>query len=328
MSVDPDALREEALGAVAAAETEPDLDEVRVRYLGKKGVLTGVLRQLGSLTPEERGRVGKAANILKRDLQAAIGDRQEQLAGAALVDAPEIDVTLPGREWPVGRRHVLTGITEEIREIFGGMGFSVALGPDVEDDVHNFTALNIPEGHPAREMHDTFFVDDHVVLRTHTSPVQIRVMETTAPPVRMIFPGRVYRNEAIDATHGAEFHQCEVLYVDSGVTFRDLKGCLRTFCSRFFGRELRMRFRPSYFPFTEPSAELDIWWDAGKRSGWVEVLGCGMVHPHVLEHVGYDPDAVSGYAAGIGIERMAMLRYDIPDLRLFLENDLRFLAQF
>lgn len=328
MTTDLDALRDEALAAVSASESEAALDEVRVRFLGKKGALTGVLRQLGSLSPEERGKVGKAANVLKRDLQAAVAARQEALVEAAGAEGPGVDVTLPGRAWPVGRRHVLTGITEEIREIFGAMGFSVALGPDVEDDVHNFTALNIPPGHPAREMHDTFFIDEHVVLRTHTSPVQIRAMEATKPPVRMIFPGRVYRNEAIDATHGAEFHQCEVLYVDEGVTFRDLKGCLRTFCSRFFGREVKMRFRPSYFPFTEPSAELDIWWEGGKRTGWVEVLGCGMVHPYVLEHVGYDPEAVSGYAAGIGIERMAMLRYDIPDLRLFLENDLRFLAQF
>ncbi len=328
MTHDPAALESEAFAAIADATDDDALDAVRVAYLGRKGKLTSILRTLGTLDPQERARVGQSANVLKRKINDALDERRHALSAARTDAAPAIDVTLPGRPLHVGGRHVLSALLDEMVEIFHGMGFSVALGPDVEDDYHNFEALNIPPGHPARDMHDTFFVDDTTVLRTHTSPVQIRVMESTPPPIRMIFPGRVYRNEALDATHAAEFNQVEILYVDHGVTFRDLKGSLETFVHELLGHDVKTRFRPSYFPFTEPSAELDIYWTAGKRPDWVEVLGCGMVHPRVFEYVGYDPERVSGYAAGIGLERIAMLRHGIPDIRYFTDNDVRFLSQF
>jgi len=334
--IDADALLAEALAAIRAASDEKALEDVRVRVLGRKGALTTVLRGLGALPPEERGRVGQGANRVKEEITRALDERREALLAGAPAPAPEIDVTLPGREITIGRRHVLATLMEEIREIFHGMGFSVAEGPHVEDDYHNFEALNIPRGHPAREMHDTFFLSGTMLLRTHTSPVQVRVMQSTPPPIRMIFPGRVYRNEAIDASHGSEFTQCEILYVDEGVSFRDLRGCLEAFVTRLFGRETAVRFRPSYFPFTEPSAELDIscllchgsGCSACKQTGWVEVLGCGMVHPRVFELCGIDATRFTGYAAGMGIERLAMLRYGIPDIRAFSENDFRFLGQF
>jgi phenylalanyl-tRNA synthetase alpha chain len=334
--IDPDALLAEALGAIRDASDEKTLEDVRVRFLGRKGTLTTVLRGLGSLPPEERGRVGQGANRVKDEIGRAIDERRVALETERDAFVPSVDVTLPARELPLGRRHVLATLQEEIREIFHGMGFSVALGPDVEDDYHNFEALNIPRGHPAREMHDTFFLSETMLLRTHTSPVQIRVMQGQPPPIRMIFPGRVYRNEAIDASHAAEFTQCEILYVDEGVSFRDLRGCLHSFIARLFGPDIALRFRPSYFPFTEPSAELDIscllckgpGCPACKQTGWVEVLGCGMVHPKVFEFVGIDASRYTGYAAGMGIERLAMLRYGIRDIRAFSDNDLRFLAQF
>lgn len=334
--IDPAALEDEALAAIRSAATQAALDEARVRYLGRNGRVTALLRGLGALPPEARAEAGQAANELKRTLTAALETRREELDRTSGDGARAIDVTLPGHEPPSGGRHVLREISEEIREIFQGMGFSVALGPDVEDEYHNFEALNIPRGHPAREMHDTFFLSDDLVLRTHTSPVQIRLMESQAPPVRAIFPGRVYRNETVDASHGAEFWQCEILYVDEGVSLRDLKGCLHTFTRQLFGDDVRVRFRPSYFPFTEPSAELDIacllcrgqGCPACKQSGWVELLGCGMVHPRVFEFVGYDTERYTGYAAGVGIERVAMMRHRIPDIRYFTTNDVRFLAQF
>ncbi len=335
MTLDPASVGEEAREAIRRAANPGELNDVRVRYLGRKGRVTAILKELGKLPAEERAAEGAVANRLKTDLTEALRARLAELEAAG-PSAPTLDVTLPGREPLVGGRHVLTRLQARLTDIFHGMGFSVALGPDVEDDYHNFEALNMPRGHPARGMWDTFFVSDSVVLRTHTSPVQIRVMENRPPPIRMIFPGRVYRHESPDASHAAEFHQCEILYVDQGVSFRDLKGCLHQFVVALFGREVKLRFRPSYFPFTEPSAELDIscifcggsGCPACKRTGWIEVLGCGMVHPRVFEYVGYDPERYTGYAAGMGVERIAMLLHGIPDIRMFLENDLRLLAQF
>jgi len=326
-------LLEEALRELSAARSPAEVEAVRVRYLGRKGTLTGVLRQLGALPPDERAAIGQASNEARRRLEEALAAAEPSAASAK---GPALDPTLPGRSPLAGAPHLLRIVEDEITEIFHGMGFSVALGPDVEDEYHNFEALNIPRGHPAREAHDTFFLGDEVVLRTHTSPVQIRVMKSGPPPVRCIFPGRVYRNEAIDASHAAEFHQVEVLYVDRGVTMADLKGCLGRFARELLGSGVRVRFRPSFFPFTEPSAEMDIscflCGGSGcrvcKRSGWIELLGCGMVHPAVFENVGYDPKEWTGYAAGVGIDRLAMLKYGVPDIRLFLENDLRILRQF
>jgi phenylalanyl-tRNA synthetase alpha chain len=335
MTVDPSALRDEALAAIAAAGDAASLDEVRVAYLGRKGQLTTILRQLGQLPPEERSRLGQSANLAKQAVTAAIDERREAL-DEAVASGPRVDVTLPGRPVRGGGRHILQSTLDEIQDIFFGMGFSVALGPDIEDDYHNFEALNFELGHPARDMHDTFFVDGGHLLRTHTSPVQIREMKAGPPPIRKVFPGRVYRNETLDASHGAEFTQLEILYVDEGVTLRDLKGCLQTFIGALFGDDIAIQLRPSHFPFTEPSAELDMTCifcrgegcPICKQSGWIELLGCGMVHPNVLRNVGYDPEAVTGYAAGMGIERVAMLRHQIPDIRYFLENDYRFLSQF
>jgi phenylalanyl-tRNA synthetase alpha chain len=336
MNLDPAGLMDEALAAVRRANDAKELGAVRVMYLGRKGRLTEILRGLGSVPADRRAEVGRLANLAKAEVVAALSRRREELDRGSQAERPAVDVTLPGREIAGGGRHILMSILEEIREIFHGMGFSVALGPEVEDDYHNFEALNMPKGHPARGMHDTFFITDSMLLRTHTSPVQIRVMDRRKPPIRLIFPGRVYRNESIDAAHAAEFHQCEILYVDDGVSFRDLKGCLEAFVAALFGAGVRVRFRPSYFPFTEPSAELDIscvvcagsGCPTCKRTGWVEVLGCGMVHPRVLEFVNYDAERYTGYAAGMGIERIAMVRHGIPDIRYFLENDLRFLSQF
>ncbi len=336
MTIDLESLGAEALAAIRATQSVEELDEIRVRYLGRKGGVTKVLKELGGLPAEKRAEVGKVANVLKGELTQALKARRAELEASDRGSGPAIDVTLPGREFPGGRRHVLMRLQDEISDIFHGMGFSVALGPDVESDYYNFEALNMPPGHPARGMWDTFFLSNSVVMRTHTSPVQIRVMENQPPPVRMIFPGRVYRHESIDASHQAEFNQVEILYVDEGVSFRDLKGCLHDFVSALFGSDVKLRFRPSYFPFTEPSAELDIscifchgdGCSACKRTGWIEVLGCGMVHPRVFEFVGYDSERYTGYAAGMGLERIAMLLYGIPDIRMFLENDLRFLTQF
>ena len=278
--------------------------------------------------------MGQAANRAKKALESAV--REKASALEAKPAGPAEDVTLPGIKPLRGNAHLLTKTEARILDIFRGMGFAVTRGRDVEDDYHNFEALNMPKGHPARDMQDTFFASENIVLRTHTSPVQIRVMKSTPPPIRMVFPGRVYRRETPDATHSSEFHQVEVLYVDRGVTMKDLKGALTTFAHELFGGHLDVRFRPSYFPFVEPGAEVDIecFQCRGKgcrlckQSGWIEILGSGMVHPQVLREVSYDPEEVSGYAAGMGVERIAMLRHGIPDIRLFYENDLRFLSQF
>jgi phenylalanyl-tRNA synthetase alpha chain len=329
-----DRLRDEGLLEIRTAGDAGALDAARIKFLARKAPLSGILRGLGELDPAARARVGQAANATRRALEEALASRQAELGDGG--PAEREDPTRPGIRPPRGGAHVLTRTEDLILSIFRGMGFAVARGRDVEDDYHNFEALNMPQGHPARDMQDTFFFTESVVLRTHTSPVQIRVMKSTPPPVRMVFPGRVYRRETEDASHLAEFHQVEVLYVDHGVTMQDLKGTLTAFARSLFGGDLDVRFRPSYFPFVEPGAEVDIecflcrkkGCRLCKHSGWIEILGAGMVHTQVLREVGYDPEVVSGYAAGMGVERIAMLRHGIPDIRLFFENDLRFLTQF
>jgi phenylalanyl-tRNA synthetase alpha chain len=333
-----DQLRADALAQVVAARDLGALDQVRVCYLGKSGLLTAELKRLGRLPKDERPRVGQAINQAKVQVQEAIDTRKTALEQAALADklaAERIDVTLPGRGQRPGGLHPITRALQRIERLFANAGFSIAEGPEVEDDYHNFEALNIPAHHPARAMHDTFYFDEHLLLRTHTSPVQIRVMENQGPPLRVIAPGRVYRCDS-DLTHTPMFHQVEGFLVDEQATFADLKGVLYDFLSNFFERDLELRFRPSYFPFTEPSAEVDIQCvmcnGAGcrvcKQSGWLEVLGCGMIHPEVFRHVGIDSERFLGYAFGMGVERLAMLRYGINDIRLCFENDLRFLRQF
>ena len=317
---------EEGREATERAADPAALDEVRVHYLGRSGVLTGLLRELGKLPAEERPQAGKRINEAKAALQALLEDRRATLEKerlSAALERERVDVTLPGRREHRGGTHPITHTMDRIADYFGQIGFEVAEGPEVEDDFHNFEALNIPPSHPARAMQDTFYFGDGRLLRTHTSNVQIRAMKVRRPPLRVIALGRVYRCDS-DATHSPMFHQCEGLMVGEDVSFADLKGVLYDFLRCFFERELELRFRPSYFPFTEPSAEADI---MGER-GWLEVLGCGMVHPNVLAAVGIDAERYTGFAFGIGIERLAMLRYGVNDLRLFFENDLRFLRQF
>jgi phenylalanyl-tRNA synthetase alpha chain len=333
------ALEQQARDAVAAAADLKALDDIRVQYLGKKGLLTEQLKQLGKLPAEQRPQAGQAINVAKQQVQDAIETRKADLQRAALqaqLAGERVDVTLPGRGQHGGGLHPVTRTLARIEQLFAGMGFESVSGPEIEDDYHNFEALNIPAHHPARAMHDTFYIDAHRVLRTHTSPVQIRVMESQKPPFRVIAPGRVYRCDS-DLTHTPMFHQVEGLLVDENVSFADLKGLLDEFLKHFFERDdLGVRFRPSYFPFTEPSAEVDIQcvMCSGKgcrvcsHSGWLEILGCGMVHPNVFEHVGVDNERYTGLAFGVGVERLAMLKYGVNDLRLFFENDLRFLQQF
>ncbi len=331
-------LQASALAAIAGADELAALDQVRVRYLGKSGELTALLKQLGRLPDDQRPAAGQLINQAKVAVQTAIEGRKAALEAAALetrLAAERIDVSLPGRGRTPGGLHPVTRAMRRIERLFTNAGFAVAEGPEVEDAYHNFEALNIPEHHPARAMHDTFYFDAELLLRTHTSPVQIRVMEHQSPPLKVIAPGRVYRCDS-DLTHTPMFHQVEGLLVDEQVSFADLKGVLYDFLRNFFERDLALRFRPSYFPFTEPSAEVDIQCvicgGSGcrvcKHTGWLEVLGCGMVYPQVFRHVGIDPDRYLGYAFGMGVERLAMLRYGIDDLRLNFENDLRYLRQF
>ena len=323
---------------IERAATRRDLDEVRVKYLGKRGVLTQLLRALPGLPPAERPLVGREANEAKAGIESELEARQTVLAGVerrARLAADRPDLTLPGRRVIPGGLHPLTQVHDEIVDVFTGMGFAVAEGPEVELDYYNFEALNIPKDHPARDMQDTFYVGGEVLLRTHTSPVQIRTMERQKPPVRIICPGRVYRRDA-DITHSPVFHQVEGLAVDRGISMGDLKGTLELFARELFGPDSRIRFRPSFFPFTEPSAEVDVLCflckgggcRVCKASGWLEILGSGMVHPRILQTMGYDTEEVTGWAFGMGVERVAMLRYGIDDIRLFYENDLRFLSQF
>ena len=331
-------LANEAKAAIAAAADSAALEQLRVDYLGKKGQITALLKGLGKLSPEERPQAGARINVVKQELQALIGARKAELSSAAVeqrLAAETIDVTLPGRDRTTGGIHPVTRTMERMEEFFGAIGFEVVEGPEIEDDYHNFEALNIPAHHPARAMHDTFYVDEHTVLRTHTSPVQVRVMESREPPLRIICPGRVYRCDS-DLTHTPMFHQVEGLLVDEHSSFADLKGVIEEFLRVFFERELAVRFRPSYFPFTEPSAEVDIQCvNCGgdgcrvcSQTGWLEIMGCGMVHPKVFEYSNIDPERYSGFAFGMGVERLAMLRYGVNDLRLFFDNHLRFLEQF
>ncbi|MGI9341365.1 MAG: phenylalanine--tRNA ligase subunit alpha [Gammaproteobacteria bacterium] len=316
-----------ALAEVEACTDKAQLEDVRVRKLGKKGELTALLKQLGSLSAAERPAAGQAINEAKQQVQAAIQARRDVLDGAELdaaLQSGAIDVTQAGRGQSVGGVHPVTRTLERIEAIFAASGFEVHTGPEIEDEQHNFTALNIPENHPARAMHDTFYFPSGKLLRTHTSPVQIRSMAAQGAPIRIIAPGRVYRCDS-DMTHTPMFHQIEGLVVDRGVSFANLKSVLHDFVERFFERKAELRFRPSYFPFTEPSAEVDVLSESGK---WLEILGCGMVHPNVLAGVGIDPEEFTGYAFGMGAERLSMLRYGVHDLRVFFDNDLQFLQQF
>jgi len=331
-------LYHETMDSLLKANTPREVHEIRVQVLGRRGSLTQVLKQLGTLPEPEKRETGKRANQIKEDLESRMEEtlrlieereREEALA------KEKIDITLPGRGMVIGKRHPITQTLEEIVDIFGHLGFEVVEGPEVELDYYNFEALNIPRGHPAREMQATFFISDEVVLRTHTSPVQVRTMEKRRPPVRVICPGAVYRCDS-DPTHSPMFHQVEGLLVDRGVTFADLKGVLTVFVHQMFGKDTKLRFRPSFFPFTEPSAEIDIecFICGGKgcgvcsNTGWLEILGSGMVDPAVYQFVNYDPEEVTGFAFGLGIERVAMLKFGINDIRLFFTNDLRFLKQF
>jgi len=321
----------DGLDAVAQAADEAALDQVRVQYLGKKGELTQQLKSLGKLSAQERPAAGAKINEAKQQVQDAITVKRTMMAANALskqLAVESIDVTLPGRGQDIGGLHPVTMTIERIQNFFAQIGFSVAQGPEIEDDYHNFEALNIPAHHPARAMHDTFYFGDGTLLRTHTSGVQVRTMEKQQPPIRIICPGRVYRCDS-DQTHSPMFHQIEGLLVDDNISFADLKGILHNFLNVFFERDLQVRFRPSYFPFTEPSIEVDIGYQGedGEQK-WLEVLGCGMVHPKVFEHSGIDTEKYTGFAFGMGVERLAMLRYGVKDLRMFFENDLRFLAQF
>lgn len=329
---------EAAKSAIQNATDAKTLDNVRVEYLGKKGLITGYVKELGNLSAEERPLIGKEVNLAKQEVAGLTEVRSKLLAEQAMnaaLDAETVDVTLPGRNAEVGGLHPVTRTLQRIEQYFRQIGFQIAEGPEIEDGDHNFTALNIPESHPARAMHDTFYFNAEMLLRTHTSPVQIRVMENEQPPLRIIAPGRVYRCDS-DLTHTPMFHQVEGLMVDENISFTDLKGILADFLQAFFEKPLNVRFRPSYFPFTEPSAEADIecviCGGEGCRvcshTGWLEVLGCGMVHPKVFEHVNIDSEKYLGLAFGMGVERLAMLRYGVNDLRLFFENDLRFLRQF
>jgi phenylalanyl-tRNA synthetase alpha chain len=327
-----------ARDAIAKADDVAALDQVRVQYLGKKGSITGLLKGLGKLSADERPQAGAQINKVKQSLQDQIGERKTELESAlvaAKLANETIDITLPGRGQSTGGLHPVTHTIERITDYFESIGFDIAEGPEIEDDYHNFEALNIPAHHPARAMHDTFYINDTTVLRTHTSPVQVRVMESTEPPLKIVCPGRVYRCDS-DLTHTPMFHQVEGLLIDKNTSFANLKGIVEDFLQVFFEKELAVRFRPSYFPFTEPSAEVDIQcvMCEGKgcrvcsNTGWLEIMGCGMVHPRVFEYSNIDTEKYTGFAFGMGVERLAMLRYGVNDLRLFFENDLRFLEQF
>ena len=328
-----------AQAEIASADSPAVLEAARVRFLGKKGEITAILKGMGSLTPDARKEVGEAANKARGIIEAEIAKQQTIIQAQQLearLAAEFVDVTMPGTKHPIGRRHPLNLVLDEIKDIFLGMGFDVVEGPEVEFDYYNFEALNIPKDHPSRDTQDTFYISENVVLRTQTSPVQIRTMEQRKPPIRIIAPGKVYRSDAVDATHSPLFHQIEGLVVDRSVTMSELKGTLDTFAKRLYGEDTVTRFRPHHFPFTEPSAEMDIMCfachGAGcrlcKGEGWIEILGCGMVHPKVLSVCGIDPEKFSGFAFGMGLDRITMRRFSIDDLRLLFENDLRFLNQF
>ncbi|MEJ2617435.1 MAG: phenylalanine--tRNA ligase subunit alpha [Ignavibacteriaceae bacterium] len=312
------------------------LEDIRIKYLSRNGLVAGLFEELKSVSKEEKPALGKELNSFRAFVTEKFNFLKEKLDSNSKSSEDKFDLTLPGISREIGRKHILTQTLDEIRAIFKGMGFSVSEGPEIESDYNNFEALNFPHDHPARDMQDTFFLSKDFLLRTHTSPVQIRVMEKNEPPVRVIMPGRCYRNEAVSSRSFCMFHQVEGLYVDTDVTFSELKGTLVGFAKQFYGEDLKYRFRPSFFPFTEPSAEMDITCflchgkgcRVCKMSGWLEILGCGMVDPNVFKSVGYDPEKYTGYAFGMGIERIGLLKYNIPDIRIYFENDLRFLKQF
>ncbi len=332
-------IRQAAKEVLETFETKEQIEEARIKYLGKKGELTAILKQMGKLSAEERPVIGQLANEIRADIEETIAKKSAEIKEKELerkLKEETIDVTMPGKEASLGHKHPLSIVLDEIKEIFMGMGFDVAEGPEVEYDYYNFEALNIPPDHPARDTQDTFYIEDNIVLRTQTSPVQIRFMENNKPPFRMIAPGRVFRSDAVDATHSPLFHQIEGLVVDKGVTMADLKGTLEAFAKRLYGEDTKIRLRPHHFPFTEPSCEIDVsCFKCGgkgcpmcKGEGWIEILGGGMVHPKVLKNGGIDPEEYSGFAFGIGLERLVMFRFNIDDMRLLYENDLRFLEQF
>lgn len=334
-----EAIRAEAEAALKSIETLEELDNVRVKFLGKKGDLTAVLKTMGSLAPEERPVVGQLANQIRSDIAAGVEAKTKELKEAAQearLLAETIDVTLPGEPVEIGHEHPLSIVLDEVKEIFLGMGFEIAQGPEVEWDYYNFEALNIPKDHPARDTQDTFYITDNMLLRTQTSGTQIRVMENEKPPIRMIAPGRVFRSDAVDATHSPLFHQIEGMAIDEGITMGDLVGTLETFAKKLYGSDTKIRLRPHHFPFTEPSCEIDVsCFKCGgkgcsmcKNEGWIEILGAGMVHPQVLRNGGIDPDKYSGFAFGLGLERLVMFAYEMDDMRMLYENDMRFLEQF
>jgi len=332
-------IKQSALDALKNISTQAELEAFRVNFLGKKGKLTDILRGMGGLSAEERPIIGQLANEVRSFIEGEIDSLSVSLEKLELekkLSEEKIDVTMPGIHRAIGKKHPLTTVLDELKDIFIGMGFEIAEGPEIELDYYNFEALNIPPNHPARDTQDTFYITENILLRTQTSPVQIRTMEKQKPPIRILAPGRVFRSDAVDATHSPVFHQIEGLVVDKGVTMGDLKGTLEVFCKKLYGDDTSVRFRPHHFPFTEPSAELDISCPACngkgcrvcKGEGWIEILGAGMVHPKVLKNCGIDPEIYSGFAFGIGLERIVMRRFDIDDLRSFFENDLRFLKQF
>lgn len=332
-------IKSEALSKIEASDALEKLNDIRVAYLGKKGELTSVLKSMKDVAPEERPKVGQMVNEVRELIEARLDETKTALAKKAREEQMQrevIDVTLPAKKANTGHKHPNTIALEEVERIFVGMGYEVVEGPEVEYDLYNFEKLNIPKGHPARDEQDTFYINDSILLRSQTSPVQARVMEKQKPPIRMIAPGRVFRSDEVDATHSPSFHQIEGLVIDKHITFADLKGTLAEFARELFGEDTKVKFRPHHFPFTEPSAEVDVsCFKCGgkgcrfcKGSGWIEILGCGMVHPHVLEMCGIDPDEYTGFAFGVGLERIALLKYEIDDMRLLYENDIRFLKQF
>ena len=339
MKQELEAIREKAERELKQAEDLQTLENLRVRYLGKKGKLTAILKQMGKLSAEERPAIGQLANQIRTRIETDLLNRASELREEETqrrLERETVDVTMPGKRRELGSRHPLSRELDEIKEIFVGMGFEIVEGPEVEYDYYNFEALNMPKDHPARDTQDTFYISDNILLRTQTSPVQVRVMEKQKPPIRIISPGRVYRSDAVDATHSPLFHQIEGLVVDRGITFSNLKGTLEILIKRMYGENSVVRFRPHHFPFTEPSAEADVQCFAChgkgcrlcKGEGWIEILGCGMVHPKVLSNCGIDPEVYTGFAFGMGLERLVIRKYHIDDIRLFYENDVRFLKQF
>jgi len=329
-------IKESFYSDIKSVSSIKDVEEIRIKYFSRNGLVSQLFEDLKDVVKEEKPLLGKKLNLLRNEVSAYFEEVKERISSSNSGKENEIDITLPGKEYIVGSKHILTQTLDEIKSIFKGLGFSVANGPELESDYYNFESLNFPSDHPARDMQDTFFVSKEFLLRTHTTPVQIRIMEKQAPPVRAIMPGRVYRNEAVSARSYCMFHQVDGIYVDTDVTFAELKGTLVSFAKQFYGSDLKYRFRPSFFPFTEPSAEMDItcYLCKGKgckickNSGWLEILGCGMVDPNVFKFVNYDSEKYTGYAFGMGIERIALLKYGITDIRIFFDNDLRFLKQF